>query len=165
MLAPKEMKKILLSLTLLLSGVLLWAGTPEKMQTVINEYRHQDGFDTISIGPLGMTLMKGIIRFSDDVDQEDLAMLRSFDSIRRVTIVGFEEADEAVRSRFTRKVEKLLSRMELILEAKDDGNRMSIYGIDEGGRVRDCILYSPDSMLICVKGSLNVEQLLSSAHD
>lgn len=165
MLAPKEMKKILLSLTLLLSGVLLWAGTPEKMQTVINEYRHQDGFDTISIGPLGMTLMKGIIRFSDDVDQEDLAMLRSFDSIRRVTIVGFEEADEAVRSRFTRKVEKLLSRMELILEAKDDGNRMSIYGIDEGGRVRDCVLYSPDSMLICVKGSLNVEQLLSSAHD
>ena len=55
--------------------------------------------------------------------------------------------------------------MELILEAKDDGNRMSIYGIDEGGRVRDCVLYSPDSMLICVKGSLNVEQLLSSAHD
>ena len=59
MLAPKEMKKILLSLTLLLSGVLLWAGTPEKMKTLINEYRHQDGFDTISIGPLGMSLTAG----------------------------------------------------------------------------------------------------------
>lgn len=165
MLASKEMKKILLSLTLLLSGVLLWAGTPEKMQTLINQYRHQDGFDTISIGPLGMSLMKGIIRVSDDVDADDLAVLRSFDSIRRVTIVDFEEADETVRSRFTRKVEKLLSGMELILETKDDGDRLSIYGIDDGGRVRDCILYSPDCMLICVKGSVNLEQLLEQAHD
>lgn len=165
MLAPKEMKKILLSLTLLLSGVLLWAGTPEKMQTLINEYRHQDGFDTVSIGPLGMSLMKGIIRFSDDVDSEDLAVLRSFDSIRRVTIVDFEEADESIRQRFTRKVEKLLSRMELILEAKDDGDRLSIYGIDDGSKVRDCVLYSPDGMLICVKGSVNLEQLLEQAND
>lgn len=165
MLAPKEMKKILLSLTLLLTGVLLWAGTPEKVQTLINEYRHQDGFDTISIGPLGMSLMKGIIRFSDEVDDEDLAVLRSFNSIRRVTIVDFEEADETARSRFTRKVEKLLARMELILEAKDDGDRLSIYGIDDGDKVRDCVLYSPDGMLICVKGAVNLEQLLEQAHD
>ena len=165
MLAPKEMKKILLSLTLLLSGVLLWAGTPEKMQTLINEYRHQDGFDTVSIGPLGMSLMKGIIRFSDDVDSEDLAVLRSFDSIRRVTIVDFEEADESIRQRFTRKVEKLLSRMELILEAKDDGSRLSIYGIDNGKEIKDCILFDPSGTLICVRGSVTVEKLMAAVNN
>ena len=163
--ALKEMKKILLTFTLLLAGTLLWAGVPAKMQTLINEFSHKDGFESISIGPLGMTLIKGFARFSDDMDSEDLAVLRSFDSIRRVTILEFEDADDTVRNRFVHKVEKLLGRMSLIMEAKDKGDRLSIYGIDDGDRVRDCILYNPDGLLICVKGSVKLEQLLAQAHD
>lgn len=158
------MKKLIVTLGILLVSTLVWAGKPAKVQTLINEYRHQDGFETISIGPLGMSLLRSFVRHSGDVDQEDLEVLRSFDSIRRVTIVDFEDAEASVRARFTRKLERLLDGMELILEAKDDGDRLSIYGIEDDGQVRDCIFYSPDGMLLCVKGSVNLEKLLETAN-
>lgn len=157
------MKKLITTIGILLTCTLVWAGKPAKVQTLINEYRHQDGFETISIGPLGMTLMRSIIHHSGDVDQDDLEVLRSFDSVRRLTIVDFEDAPASARERFTRKVERLLDGMELILEAKDDGDRFSIYGIEKGGKVRDCILYCPGSMLLCVRGSVNLEKLLENA--
>ena len=157
------MKKFLFTLIVLLGSTLAWAGKPAKVQTLINEYRHQDGFETLSVGPVGISLLRTLIRHSGDVDAEDLEVLRCFDKIRRLTIVDYEDADADVRARFNRKAERLLKGMELILEAKDDGERLSIYGTDDGGSVRDCILYSPEGMLLCVKGSLNLEKLMEYA--
>lgn len=155
------MKKLILTLSVLFVSILVWAGKPARIQTLINEYRHQDGFETISVGPLGMSFLNAVIRHSGDMDREDLEILHSFDRIKRLTIVDFEDAETSVRERFTRKVERLLSGMELILEAKDDGDRFSIYGIEDGGTVRDCILYNPGGMLLCIRGSVNLEKLMA----
>lgn len=161
------MKKTLLTLTILLiSATLSWAGGPAKVQSLIKQYRDKDGFETVSIGPMGMLLAKTVTKLSSDIDKEDLEILRSFDSIRRLTIVDFSDADSTVRSRFTKKLDKALKGMDLILEAKDEGDALSIYGVDNGKRVRDCILYSADGTLICVRGSIDLEKMMAAAnHD
>ena len=47
------------------------AGNPAgKMQTLINEYRHHEGFDGISVGPLGVALLKTIALSDSDLDAE-----------------------------------------------------------------------------------------------
>lgn len=158
------MKKTLLTITILLiSAALSWAGGPAKVQSLIKQYRDKDGFETVSIGPMGMLLARTVTRLSADVDKEDLAILRSFDSIRRVTILNFSDADSSAREHFIQKMQKALKGMELILEAKDDGDGLSIYGVDDGKRVRDCILYSPDGTLICLRGSIDLEKLMAAA--
>jgi len=158
------MKKLLVTLTILLTGTMLWAGAPAKVQTLMNEYKHHDGFDHVSIGPLGMTLMKGIILSDKDLDAEDRAALGAFEKIRRLTILDFEDAQADVKARFISKLQRLLNGMELILETKDSDSRLSIYGVDDGQTVRDCILFDPDGTLIVVKGKIGIDKLMELAN-
>ena len=55
--------------------------------------------------------------------------------------------------------------MELILEAKDDGDKLSIYGIDKGDEIRDCILWDPDGTIICVRGSVTLDKLMAAVNN
>lgn len=158
------MKKLLVTLTILLTGTLLWAGVPAKVQTLMNEYKHHDGFDHVSIGPLGMTLMKGIVLSDKDLDAEDRAALGAFDSIRRLTILDFEDAQADVKARFISKLQHILNGMDLILETKDSDSRLSIYGVDDGRTVRDCILFDPDGTLIVVRGKIGMDKLMELAN-
>lgn len=160
------MKKILLTISLLLSATLLWAGKPvNKVQALVKEYRQYDGFDNVTMGPLALSLLKTIALSDADLDREDREVLRSFSKIRRLTVLDFEDADAVVKERFVKKVQKALKGMELILEAKDDGDQLSIYGIDDGSQISDCILWNPNSTLICVKGSVTLDKLMAAVND
>lgn len=165
------MKKLLLTFTLFLGPALFavtmaLAGNPAgKMQTLINEYRHHEGFDGISVGPLGVALLKTIALSDSDLDEEDRAVLRAFNKIKRVTILDFEDAEADVKARFVQKAKQILSGMELILEAKDDGDKLSIYGVDKGDEIRDCILWDPDGTIICVRGSVTLDKLVAAVNN
>ena len=72
------MKKITITLILLFITALLWAGKPAKVQTLINQYRHNDGFESVSFGPLGLSLMRTFALSDSDLDEEDRAALHAF---------------------------------------------------------------------------------------
>ena len=115
------MKKLLLTLTILLGPAVFavsmaLAGNPAgKMQTLINEYRHHEGFDGVSVGPLGVALLKTVALADSDLDKEDREVLRAFNKIKRVTILDFEDAEVNLKARFVQKAKQILSKMELIL--------------------------------------------------
>lgn len=160
------MKKLLITLTILLAGTLAWAGNPAaKVQTLVNEFRHNEGFDGITLGPLGLSLVKTLALSDSDMDAEDREVLKAFTHIRRLSILDFEDARPDVKERFVSRVKKILEGMELILEAKDDGSRLSIYGIDSGKEIKDCILFDPSGTLICVRGSVTVEKLMAAVNN
>ena len=160
------MKKLLITLTILLTGTLAWAGNPAaKVQTLVNEFRHNEGFDGITLGPLGLSLVKTLALSDSDMDAEDREVLKAFTHIRRLSILDFEDARPDVKERFVSRVKKILEGMELILEAKDDGSRLSIYGIDNGKEIKDCILFDPSGTLICVRGSVTVEKLMAAVNN
>lgn len=166
------MKKLLLTFIILLVPAVCavstaLAGNPTReMQALINEYRHHEGFDGISVGPLGVTLLRTVALSSSDLDAEDREVLRSFNRITRITILDFENAEADIKALFVQKAKQILSRMELILETKDDGERLSIYGIDKGDEIRDCILWDSDGTVICVRGSVTLDKLMAAAnHD
>ena len=160
------MKKLLITLTILLAGTLAWAGNPAaKVQTLVNEFRHNEGFDGITLGPLGLSLVKTLALSDSDMDAEDREVLKAFTHIRRLSILDFEDARPDVKERFVSRVKKILEGMELILEAKDDGSRLSIYGIDNGKEIKDCILFDPSGTLICVRGSVTLEKLMAAVNN
>lgn len=158
------MKKLLILFTFLGMFTLSCSAGPGSVQTLINQYRHNEGFEHISMGPLALSLVKGAVLL-DGPDQEAVALLNAFRKIRKVSILNFEDASDKDKERFVEHLGKILEGMELILEAKDEGDRLSIYGVDEGGRIRDCVLYDPSGTLICVRGTLNLEQLLALEND
>jgi hypothetical protein len=154
------MKKVVITLFIALAaGLSVWAAKPTKVRNLVNQYRNHEGFEVVSIGRLGTSLLKGVIMVSSDMDEDDRAMLKAFTDIKSLTIVDFEDAHPEVKERFTRKLDRLFDGMELILEANDDGEHVRIYGTDDGNRIKDCILYDCSGALIITEGGIDIDKV------
>ena len=73
--------------------------------------------------------------------------------------MDFEDASEADKTRFCQNLDRILDKMELIMEAKDSTESVRIYGVDDGKRIKDVVLLSSDGDLISVSGSIDLDQL------
>ena len=131
-----------------------WAGKPEKLERLAKQYKNEDGFEMVS-----MSLFRGVVTLSGDLDDEDREALKLFTGLNKLIVIDFEDISAAKKEAFAAKVERILSGMELILEAKDEGDFARLYGIDNGNKIRDCVLYSSDGTLIVTKGSLSLKNL------
>lgn len=154
------MKKTILTLCIaLVACVSAWAGSPAKVENLVRQYKNQEGFEVVTLGRLGISLIKGAAVLSGDLDEEDRAALKVFGRIRKLMIVDFEDAAPAVKERFSGKLEKIFRGMELVMEMRDDGETVRIYGTEQGNSITDCILYSSDGALIYAAGSIDMDKL------
>lgn len=154
------MKKGIITLLVALSAVCsAWAGTPSKISELARQFKDREGFEVVSVGRLLLRGMLGVARMDKDLDAEDRAALHAFDGVRRLTVIDFADASEADKASFGKKVNRILDGMELILEAKDSSETIRIYGIDDGQRIKDVVLFSPDGDLISISGTIDLEQI------
>lgn len=152
------MKKAFLTLLLTTATLLsAWAGKPSQLARLARQYKHLDGFEMVSIGPLGTALLKGTVRSA--ANKKDREALKVFSDIKRLLVVDFSDIQADKKATFSAKVEKILSGMDLIMEAKDDGEIVRIYGVEKGDSVQDCIIYSSDGDLVVTQGSISLNRL------
>ena len=136
---------------------------------LIREYNLTEGFETVSVGGLGLGLIKMIAKPS--MDEEERAALEIMDGLRRIVVLDYEEADSSKRESFTRKMTEILDRAEKIIEVKDEEDVLNIYGTcaDGGDSIDDLMIFSPgDCSLICLFGSISsqkVADLIEMAND
>lgn len=151
------MKKAIITLMIALTASLsAWAGTPDKVEKLIRQYKGQDGFEVVTLGRAGLGLLRSAAVLAGDLDKEDRAALNAFKGIRKLYLVDFEDAPSSVKEHFTSQLERALGGMELILESKDSTETMRIYGIEDGARIRDCIIYSSEGDLLYAVGSIDM---------
>ena len=155
------MKKILITLMMLLSlGTVALAGEPNRqLRNLVSDYRGTQGFDVVDVGGLGLSLLKAAARTAAD-SPEDREALRLFNGLKRLTIVDFSEAAPEVKDKFLRKVNRILRSGEMLLEAKDGGETVRIYGTssDDGNLLEDVALLAGEA-LIFVRGSIRADQV------
>jgi hypothetical protein len=155
------MKKILITLMMLLSlGTVALAGEPNRqLRNLVSDYRGTQGFDVVDVGGLGLSLLKAAARTAAD-SPEDREALRLFNGLKRLTIVDFSEAEPEVKDKFLRKVNRILRSGEMLLEAKDGGETVRIYGTssDDGNLLEDVALLAGEA-LIFVRGSIRADQV------
>ena len=160
------MKKYLLILLLLLP-LTASAARPQKrvsqreLSSIVSEFRHCDGVEVMRLGRLGTALVKGIAVHIDDEDDEDVREIRrALRGIKDVTVMEYDDASPEVRERLNRRLSRVLDKREVLMEVKDDGEKVQIFGVlDEAtGLVRDIVFHSPsDCALICMFGSLPLD--------
>lgn len=153
------MKKGIITCILALATLVsAWAASPLKLESLIRQYKGEPGFETISMGPVALSLLRGAATVSaGSMTEQDRLALKVFDGIKKLIIVDFEDAAPSVKTRFSEKLEKQFEGMELILEAHEDGEKMRIYGVEEGGRLKDCVLYSSDGVFLYARGSIDMQ--------
>ena len=155
------MKKILITLAMLLSlGTAALAGDPHtQLRTLVSEYKGTQGFDVVDFGGLGLGLLKAAARTAAETP-EDREALKLFDNLKRLTIVDFSEATPEAKEKFLRKTQRILSSGEMLLEAKDDGETVRVYGSSskDGKTLQDIALLADDA-LIFIRGSIKTDQI------
>ena len=161
------MKKYLLILLLLLP-LTASAARPQKkvssreVSSIVSEFRHCDGVEVIRLGWFGTALVKGFAVHIDDEDDDMREARRALRGIKGVTVMEYDGASPDVRERLNRRLSRVLDKGEVLLELKDDGESVRIFGVlDEAtGLVRDIVFHSPsECALICMFGSLPMDMI------
>ena len=138
-----------------------WAGNPGgKLRSLVSSFKGTEGFDVVDLGGPAMLLLKAAARAEMDDDPEDRAAMDLFKGLKRLTVVDFSEAAPEKREKFLRKALRILEGEEILMEVKDAGEKLSIYGTSsrDGSRYQDIILLADDA-LISIKGSIRADQV------
>ena len=157
------MKKILITLLMILSlGTGAQAGKPRQntqLRTLVASYRGTEGFQVVDLGGAALGLMKAAARSAAETE-EDRQALEVFRGLKRFTVVDFSDAPEHVRESFLRKVNRILSHGEMLMEAKSDGETVCIYGgpAKNENLLQDITILGGD-VLICIRGTIRVDQI------
>lgn len=138
----------------------------DRITSLISEYSAKDGFEVIRVGRLGTSIVKRLVKFglTYDNDTEAKEFLKAVDGIRKLAIVEYDDCSQADKDSFNRKVQRLLKDDSLIMEAKDEGNAVKIYGVidDKSDKIGNFVLYAPsESALICLFGTIPLSTISS----
>ena len=137
-----------------------WAGNPGgKLRSLVSSFKGTEGFDIVDLGGPAMLLLKAAARAEVD-DPEDRAAMDLFRSLKRLTVVDFSEAAPEKREKFLHKLDRILEGEEVLMEARDGGEKVAIYGLTskDGSRIDDIIIRADDA-LISVRGSIRTDQI------
>ena len=85
------------------------------------------------------------------------AALQVFKDIKRLTILDFSDADEARKEKFLRKAKRILADEEMLMEAKDDGETVRIYGLSNVGDILEDVIILAGDALISVHGMIRAD--------
>ena len=135
-----------------------WAGNPSgSIRTLVNEFRDQPGFEVVEMGPVALGLIRAAAR-GEVKNDDDRKALQVFKDIKRLTILDFSDADAARKEKFLRKAKRILADEEMLMEAKDDGETVRIYGLSNaaGNILEDIIILAGDA-LISVRGKIRAD--------
>ena len=155
------MKKILVTLVMLLSlGTAALAGNQNaQLRNLVSSFKGTEGFEVVDIGGIGMSLLKATAKSAAETP-EDREALKLFNGLKRLTVVDFSDAAPEAREKFLRKAKRILEKGEMLMEAKDDGETVRIYGTSsaDGALLHDIALLAGDA-LIFVRGTVPMDQV------
>lgn len=147
---------ILLTLSLSLAG-----NTTNRLSSLINEFRLCPDVEIVSLGRLGTSAIKSLVKISsgNEDSEEFLDIVRD---VKKVAVIDFESCNTRDKDKFRSKAENVLENLEIIMEIKDEGDNFTIYGIvdENASAVKDFVMYSRDDCaLICLFGSISMDSL------
>ena len=137
-----------------------WAGDRSgELRSLVSSYKGTEGFEIVDMGGIALSLLRAAARTQVE-DAEDRAALDLFNGIKRLTVVDFSDAAPEKKESFLRKARRILSKEELLMEARDGNEKVHIYGTSsKNGEVLEDIVILADEALISVRGSIRTDQI------
>ncbi len=164
-----DMKKILtiFMVAVMAAGTAFEAGAEARkvksgeIVSLVKSYNNDDGFEVVTVGSLGMGLARLVARAAAETE-EDKAALSVIKDINKVIVVDYSDAQDSKRTAFNAKLSKILEGAEKIIEVKDDGETVNIYGTsaDNGETIDDLMIFIPEECaLVCLLGSISSKSI------
>ena len=155
------MKRIIFALMMLAVTITGNAQTKtvDSVISVVDEYSSDPDFEVITIGKLGIEVAKLFGKLATD-SKEEKDVLALFNGIDKMLVVEYEDAELSKRQQFESRLNGVLAAAEKIVEVKEEGNTLYMYGTSTEETIEDIIIYIPeDCALICFLGNINFDKL------
>lgn len=140
------------------------AVTKKSLLTLVQDVKSYDGVELVKVGGLGTAAIKTLIKLGAVVQDEDArCALDIIKGINKLFILDFEDCNDAVKAKITAGTEQALAGSDLLMEVKDGGDHMQMYGVvdGDGSKVRDFVMYDREGCaLICLFGNINVDNVM-----
>ena len=128
---------------------------------VVGKYQREEGFETVTFGNLAVGLVK-LVANAAARTPEDKAALDMLSGIRKFVAVEYEDASASAKASFDKEISALLAGAEKIVEVKDGGDSVDIYGTlsEDGDKISDIIIHVPEeSSVVCIFGAVDINDL------
>jgi hypothetical protein len=99
---------------------------------------------------------------ADGNDKDTRDALMALKGLKGLTVFSYEEASEELKRTINSKLERILQGVDLLMEAKDEGEMMRLYGTynEKTGKVSDVGIFVPtDGTFIYLVGSFNLDDI------
>jgi len=144
--------------------------SPAALRATINECSHIPEVDLVKIGGLGMSIAKGVMKLAveSEGDDEDIEAYKTIKGIRSLVVMDYSDCNSENRAKINRKLDKLFSNSEVLMEMKDDGETVQIYGVlsEDGKEIHDFVLYTPSEYsVVGIFGKISLEHIAEIAEE
>ena len=155
-------------LAVLLVPVMTFAVDPggkiskRKVSSFVSQYRNKQGVDVFELGSLGTAFVKSIFSVSSVNNKDAREALTMLKGLKGLTIISYEDAEPGLKKTIDGKLQKMLKGVDLLMEAKDEGETVRFYGTynDKTGKVSDVGIFAPtDGTFIFLVGSFNLDDI------
>ena len=134
--------------------------TKARLTSLIKECRGIEGTEVVRLGNFVTGAVKGIVWLASTDDPDAKEFLRIFGGIKSISIMEFEDCAPLDRVYISERIDHLLKDAEVLVDIKDDGEHMCIYGVydEEKNIVKDFVMYSQEECaLICLFGKMSMD--------
>lgn len=154
------MKKLILSLLIISTGLALFA-QPPGFEKLYYQYKGEEGVVALRIPGFVLRLAGSMA----DLDHEEKALLRSLRSVQVLTI---EESYLYPEVNFTEEINlaNLNNNYQLLLEVHDGDEDVLIAAREKNGKLRDLVVVvgGDENVLVHVRGRMDSDLLENLAH-
>ncbi len=154
------MKKLILSLLIISTGLALFA-QPPGFEKLYYQYKGEEGVVALRIPGFVLRLAGSMA----DLDHEEKALLRSLRSVQVLTI---EESYLYPEVNFTEEINlaNLNNSYQLLLEVHDGDEDVLIAAREKNGKLRDLVVVvgGDENVLVHVRGRMDSDLLENLAH-
>ena len=125
------------------------------LKQVIKKYKNVKKVDYLKVDGFLLTVAKAGMKADDEMPAE------AVDALKAMVILSMDDCSPELRQNFKADMEGALAGCELILEAKDEEDTVSIYvGKTEGDYFEDFIIYEADDCdLVIMQGKFPMSAL------
>lgn len=124
-----------------------------------------NNLDYVSIGGVGLNLIKLKAKYSDDDEDSRLAMA-ALQGLEKMIVLSYDDCNDALKAKFNKKIAAVLNDCELLMEAKEDDEIVRFYGelSPDGKKVKNVVMFAPgDDALVCFFGTFDSSKLADMA--
>ena len=143
-----------------------------KLDSFFEDARRFEGVEFVKLGRVATAALKSTIRLSvacdGDADEDTRHFFSLMRGVTKIAILDYDDCSAEDKNFLTGRLSGLFEGSELLVEMRDEGETMQIYGVvdESGDTVRDFVLYNPSGCaLICIFGKMSMKALSQMMED